>query len=118
MIDPVMDARRGGWPPPSHSRNEAYVASFCELAGRQCSQQAGRTSGPGLLRSIGKLPQSGYVVKQLMPLDKLRLHSMPGCGTALKLNLTQLPSSRWESAGCSVDCIGLFDRLGCKAVHC
>jgi DNA-binding CsgD family transcriptional regulator len=52
-----------------------------------------------------------FTVKPLMSPDKLRPHSMPGCGTALKLNLTQLPSSRWESAGCSVDCAGLFDRL-------
>jgi hypothetical protein len=65
-----------------------------------------------------RAPRKIFTVKQLMPLDKQRLHSMPGCGTALKLNLTQLPSSRWESAGCSVDCISLFDRLGCKAVHC
>jgi DNA-binding CsgD family transcriptional regulator len=52
-----------------------------------------------------------FTVKQLMSPDKPQPHSIRGCGAALKLNPTQLLSSRWESAGCSVDCTGLFDRL-------
>lgn len=89
--------------------------------GGKIQEGVGDAAGDTKIKTEGLMNQAAGTAQDLYGQTtdvarQLRLHSMPGCGTLLKLNLTRLPSSRWESAGCSVD-YNVFDELRCNELR-